>query len=167
MQVLITSGGTQVPIDPIRCITNSSTGQLGSQIAIAALLKGASVIYLASIEAKSPFYASFDCYSSFLQKNSIIQENYIQEKSILKLKELFEFYCQYHDYYSEFRFRYYEEYSALLKKIIIEKKPDVVILVAAVSDYLINSYSPEKIRSTDELQLQFKIAPKLIHYIKK
>lgn len=155
MRILITSGGTKVAIDPIRSITNKSTGQFGARIAKAALLKNAEVIYFTSIEGKSPFCESVDCYST------------TEEQSILQLKKQYEFYNQYSNYYTEYRYNYYEEYDRLLKKIVEEKKPDVVILAAAVSDYLIAHYSTEKIRSKNDLQLQLTLAPKVIHHIKR
>jgi phosphopantothenate---cysteine ligase (CTP) len=156
MRILITSGGTKVPIDPIRSITNRSTGQLGSKIAKAALIKNAEVIYVTSLEGQSPFCETFDCYS-FSQ----------EEQSFLKLKKLYEFCNQYRHHYSEYRYNHYDAYSVLLKKLIEDKKPDVVILAAAVSDYLMSHYSKEKIRSGEDLHLQLKTAPKLIQFVKK
>ena len=34
MKILVTSGGTKIPIDRVRDITNMSTGTFGSKIAI-------------------------------------------------------------------------------------------------------------------------------------
>lgn len=42
-RVVVTAGGTQEPIDPIRSITNRSSGQMGYALARAALALGASV----------------------------------------------------------------------------------------------------------------------------
>ena len=42
-KVLITSGPTSEPIDPVRVLSNSSTGQMGAALARAAYLMGASV----------------------------------------------------------------------------------------------------------------------------
>jgi phosphopantothenoylcysteine decarboxylase/phosphopantothenate--cysteine ligase len=41
--ILITAGGTSEPLDPVRVITNRSTGQLGHQLAIQSALAGANV----------------------------------------------------------------------------------------------------------------------------
>lgn len=42
-KVLVTAGPTQESIDPVRCITNHSTGKMGYAIARAAMLRGAEV----------------------------------------------------------------------------------------------------------------------------
>ena len=42
-KVLVTAGPTQESIDPVRCITNHSTGKMGYAIARAAMLRGADV----------------------------------------------------------------------------------------------------------------------------
>lgn len=42
-KVLVTAGPTQEAIDPVRCITNHSTGKMGYAIARAAMLRGAEV----------------------------------------------------------------------------------------------------------------------------
>ena len=41
--IVVTAGGTQEPIDPVRCITNYSSGKMGYAIAEAATQRGASV----------------------------------------------------------------------------------------------------------------------------
>jgi phosphopantothenoylcysteine decarboxylase/phosphopantothenate--cysteine ligase len=41
--IIVTAGGTQEPIDPVRCITNYSSGKMGYAIAEAATERGASV----------------------------------------------------------------------------------------------------------------------------
>ena len=42
-KILVTAGPTQEAIDPVRCITNHSTGKMGYAIAKAAMLRGAEV----------------------------------------------------------------------------------------------------------------------------
>ena len=42
-KILVTAGPTQEAIDPVRCITNHSTGKMGYAIARAAMLRGAEV----------------------------------------------------------------------------------------------------------------------------
>ncbi len=48
-KVLISSGGTQEPIDPVRVITNRSTGQLGNMLAHVAALNGAEVTLVTTV----------------------------------------------------------------------------------------------------------------------
>ena len=54
MKVVITSGATREHIDPVRFISNISTGNLGSCIADEAALRGFQVIYIHGISAKLP-----------------------------------------------------------------------------------------------------------------
>ena len=53
--VLVTAGGTQEPIDPVRFIGNRSTGKMGAAIAAAALGRGARVtLVIGSVSAPLP-----------------------------------------------------------------------------------------------------------------
>ena len=44
--VLVTSGATRMPLDPVRFLTNRSSGKMGYNIALAAHERGAKVIYI-------------------------------------------------------------------------------------------------------------------------
>jgi phosphopantothenoylcysteine decarboxylase/phosphopantothenate--cysteine ligase len=46
-KIVITAGGTEEPIDPVRCITNHSSGKMGYALAEAARDRGASVTLIA------------------------------------------------------------------------------------------------------------------------
>ena len=53
--VLVTAGATQESLDPVRYLTNHSTGKMGCAIAEAAMLRGAEVILICgSVSAKLP-----------------------------------------------------------------------------------------------------------------
>jgi phosphopantothenoylcysteine decarboxylase/phosphopantothenate--cysteine ligase len=55
-KVVVTAGGTQEPIDPVRIITNRSSGRQGFAIAQAALDAGAEVVLISgSVQVTSPF----------------------------------------------------------------------------------------------------------------
>jgi phosphopantothenoylcysteine decarboxylase / phosphopantothenate---cysteine ligase len=56
--ILITSGGTQEPIDSIRTITNASTGKLGNALATTAALAGAQVTLLSTTPHESALVTS-------------------------------------------------------------------------------------------------------------
>ncbi|MCH5351700.1 MAG: bifunctional phosphopantothenoylcysteine decarboxylase/phosphopantothenate--cysteine ligase CoaBC [Clostridiales bacterium] len=47
--VLVTSGATRTPIDPVRFLTNRSSGKMGYNVALAAHERGAKVIYVKGI----------------------------------------------------------------------------------------------------------------------
>ena len=56
-RVLVTAGATRESIDPVRFITNHSSGKMGVAIAKAAMLRGAEVTLVAAhMEAKSPMF---------------------------------------------------------------------------------------------------------------
>lgn len=52
--ILITAGPTQEPLDPVRYLTNHSSGKMGYAIARAALLQGCRVILISGPVALSP-----------------------------------------------------------------------------------------------------------------
>lgn len=73
-KILITSGGTQEPIDSMRVLTNLSTGTTGSRIAEAFVAAGFEVHYLKGRGAQCPFaadliteFSSFDDLDNKLQ----------------------------------------------------------------------------------------------------
>jgi phosphopantothenate--cysteine ligase len=155
MRILITSGGTIVPIDPVRSIRNSSTGRFGTELATAALEAGLEVIYLASTDSKSPFSYQVDYH---------LDADF--EHHVDFLKKINAFTQKFHNKYIEYRYQSFAEYQELLKKLTINERPDIVMLVAAVSDYLVSHYSDTKVRSHEQLSIQLEPAPKLIHFIK-
>lgn len=156
MRILITSGGTKVAIDPVRSISNKSTGRFGAALAKEALSAGAEVFYLTSKEGKTPFSLQLDCVNA----NDEI-------KDLNEIKQLYEFNKKFGKNYQEYRYQYFVEYADTLKNLIEKFTPDVVIVAAAVSDYLVSSYSNEKIRSNDELTIPLEKAPKIINQIKQ
>jgi len=156
MRILITSGGTKVAIDPVRNIGNKSTGRFGAALAKEALNAGAEVIYLTSQDGKSPFSLQIDC----VKHNNIDQD-------LSEVAKLYEFTHKFGKNYHEYRYQYFVEYAEMLNHLILKFKPDIVILAAAVSDYLVSSYSSEKIRSHHELNIQLEKAPKMINQIKQ
>lgn len=52
-KVVVTAGGTQEPIDPVRCVTNRSSGKMGYAVAEAARDRGAEVILISAPTAVS------------------------------------------------------------------------------------------------------------------
>lgn len=156
MHILITSGGTKVPIDPVRHIGNKSRGRFGKKLAIEALKASLQVTYLASCDAESPF--SFCCDFSKKTPNEVNLE---------KFNESLDFANTYRNNFSEIRYQNYDEYSRILQEIVQTQKPDIVMLAAAVSDYLVANYSQHKIRSSEQLSIELTPAKKLIRQIKQ
>ena len=54
VHVLVTAGGTREPIDPVRVITNRSTGKQGYAVAAAAWARGAEVTLVTTVDRPSP-----------------------------------------------------------------------------------------------------------------
>ena len=57
--VLVTAGATREPIDPVRFITNRSTGKMGAAVARAAMYRGANVTLVAGhMETEPPMFVN-------------------------------------------------------------------------------------------------------------
>ena len=155
LRILITSGGTNVPIDPVRHIANKSTGRFGADIARAALTAGAEVFYLVSNHGRTPFTKTID----FNQPSNI-------EVALGLLNELKRFAQEHRGRYHEYRYNMFNDYYAALKSLIDKENPDVIILAAAASDYLATNVANNKIRTQDALNIQLEAAPKAIQMVK-
>ncbi len=155
IHILITSGGTIVPIDPVRSISNTSSGRFGAALATEALKAGMQVTYLAATHAHSPFSAHIDFH--MLPSWTVNAD---------RLKQLSEFADEYRHQYHEVRYHTYDEYAEHLQSLTRKHQPNIVMLAAAVSDYVVDNYSDNKVRSSEALQIQLKPAPKLIHNVR-
>ena len=149
-KVLITSGGTKIAIDKVRHIGNMSQGTFGSKIAKSFLHNRFKVDFLKAVGSKSPFSLSLDFHKG---DNPNIFNEY-QE------------YLKYRDFYNQYEYKSFDDYAAQLKKLVIQNKPDVIILAAAVSDYGVKNYVDGKIRSKEnELNINLFKLPKLIESV--
>ncbi len=54
-KIVITAGGTKEPIDPVRYISNSSSGKMGTALADLAFEQGACVTLISTFETKKPY----------------------------------------------------------------------------------------------------------------
>jgi phosphopantothenoylcysteine synthetase/decarboxylase len=154
MNILVTSGGTKVPIDPVRAITNTSSGRFGSNIASVLLDKGHHVHFMCSKGSKTPLKLVLD----FNNK----EEKHVKEH---QFANMYSFMIRNYRRYHEYEYKDFEEYAKVLEENVKYLKPDVVILAAAASDYLVD-YTDNKLRSAKELTLQLRPAHKLIKLIK-
>jgi phosphopantothenoylcysteine decarboxylase/phosphopantothenate--cysteine ligase len=50
-RIVVTAGGTQEPVDPVRCLTNRSSGKMGYALAEAARDRGAQVVLVSATSA--------------------------------------------------------------------------------------------------------------------
>jgi len=138
MKILITSGGTDVPIDSVRKITNMSTGRFGTEIA--------------------EEFDKLNHYVTFVHsKGSIIPPKigrFDDPHINITHGHLVE-YKDYNDYLNVIEF-------------IKEEHPDIIISAAAVSDYIVaNPINGKLSSSEDELVIRLKKAKKVLPEFKK
>ena len=153
MKVLITSGGTKIPIDLVRDITNMSKGTFGSKIASEVLKLGHKVVFFNAKGSKTPFKVTTDFYDD---KTHLSDVNIVHS-----------FWDKHKEQYIEYEYSTYDQYAERLKFVMGVEQPDVILLAAAVSDYGIENPVNGKIRSNDMLTLKMKQLPKLIYHVKE
>ena len=151
-RVLITSGGTKVPIDSVRDITNMSHGTFGSQIATEFLNdKKWEVIFFSAKDGCQPLKTTLD----FTVKSA--------RKGLRKYGRWCE---KVRSRYILHTYRTFHEYSIDLVHLL-SCKPDLIILAAAVSDYVVLNSISGKTRSTEDLEIHLSKARKVISTIKE
>jgi len=151
MKVLITSGGTKIPIDTVRDITNMSTGTFGTKIAEALLRKGHEISFVRAKGSKSPMRRVIDLWKELHPYDITI---WAEERSNWRAR------------YNEWEYKTFEQYERTLQLAIGNDKPDVVVLAAAVSDYHVSHPMNGKLRSNDMLTLKLESLPKIINKVK-
>jgi len=167
VKVLITSGGTKVPIDPVRDITNMSKGTFGCRIAVEYLNERHHVIYFVSQDGKSPFEFRKNLYvDPLVSRNQCVRTMIHGDQSEAEFKKHKDWCVNHCDQYRESRYRNYDDYCEGLESIIKTFAPDVIILSAAVSDYIAVP-SVGKVKSSSELTIQLTPALKIISKIKE
>jgi len=145
MKILITSGGTKVPIDSVRSITNMSKGTFGAQIAEEFWNNSKNInneiIFLYAKGSKLPYLSDYDA----------------------------EFGCaiNWAADFKKIEYETFQQYRSKLFSLLSTENPDIVILAAAVSDYEVENIIDGKIRSSDDLIIRLKPAQKLISKVKE
>jgi len=79
LKILITAGGTREPIDPVRFITNRSSGKQGYALAEAAVARGAAVTLVSTVERSAPLGVEVLCAERASDLRSVVMscaENY-------------------------------------------------------------------------------------------
>lgn len=74
MKILVTSGGTKIPIDKVRDITNMSKGTFGSKIATELLKLGHEIIFFKAKNSKSPFKFDYNFFGKVALAQKAFQE---------------------------------------------------------------------------------------------
>jgi len=123
-KILVTAGATIEEIDPVRVITNKSSGKMGVYLAEEATKRGAEVTLIRGSSAVEPMYFG------------------VEDIKIDSVKDLFD----------------------KIKERINEN--DVMVHIAAVSDFSVNNKNGEKIKSGQELHLELTPTTKILEKIK-
>lgn len=152
MNILITSGGTSVPIDNVRSIKNFSSGKFGCNIAKHLLLKGHNVTHLHAIDAPTPFEFKVDLLKP--------HQDYVS-----MLDGLHGFSKKYMKKYTEEKFDTFASYHIKMMGLLLNFQYDIIILCAAVSDFLVDQIDG-KISSVKNMELAFKKAPKILDIVR-
>ena len=84
-KVLVTAGPTREAIDPVRFITNHSTGKMGYAIAKAAMLRGADVTLVTGpVNIKAPNFVKVVPITSAQDMFEAVKDNYAEQDIIIK-----------------------------------------------------------------------------------
>jgi SAM-dependent methyltransferase len=156
LTIIVTSGGTEVPIDGVRCITNFSRGTTGARIAEHALECGHRVQYLCSMGTKAPF-----------EDTLWMRPERGLEPELARLRAAAEHYATIAGRLDVMRVKDFHAYRERLLQLAQNPTSDVAILSMAASDYGLAA-TPGKISSNQErLSLELQRLPKIISEVKK
>lgn len=146
MKILITSGGTKIPIDRVRSITNMSKGTFGSKIA--------NEFFRECMSRKGRRKEQIEKITFFMAKNSIRpnaesinNECYDDDSHIFEYVE-----------YTTF-----DEYKEGVENLLKNETYDIIVVAAAVSDYGVANYYNGKYRSReDDMCIKLVKLPKIL-----
>lgn len=153
MKILITSGGTKIPIDRVRSITNMSRGTFGSRIADAFFCRGLEAFRTGDkkncIEKLTFFMAKG---SKRPTAQSLNDETFEDGYRPIKYVE-----------YSTF-----DDYKSGIEELLKKETYDIIVVAAAVSDYGVANYYNGKYRSReDDMCIKLIKLPKVLPIMRK
>lgn len=154
MKILITSGGTKVPIDRVRSITNMSQGTFGSRIADAFFDKG-----LEAFRTGNEHGNSIEKITFFMAKGS-------RKPTLQSLND-----DTYEDGYRPIEYVEYstfDDYKSGIEELLKKEIYDIIVVAAAVSDYGVANYYDGKYRSReDDMCIKLVKLPKILPIMRK
>ena len=139
MKILITSGGTDVPIDDVRKISNMSSGKYGAQIATI-------------------------LHDNYFDEHDIW---YLGKKGGVSPSPEIDLHYQGKKYICNLQFSNYEEYKDGSIYAASRILPDIIISAAAVSDYILDKTEGKISSDNDELVIRLKKAPKVLPLLRE
>ena len=154
MKILITSGGTKIPIDRVRSITNMSHGTFGSRIADAFFDEGLAAFRTGNERGnpieKITFFMAKDSRKPTLQ--SLNDETYEDGYRPIEYIE-----------YSTF-----DDYKTRLEQLLPHETYDLIVVAAAVSDYGVANYHNGKYPPReDDMCIKLVKLPKVLPIMRK
>lgn len=85
MKVIVTAGPTQESVDPVRYITNHSTGKMGYELAKAAMLRGAEVTLVSGVTSLAkPMFIDYVQVRSASDMFEAMKERFLDNDIIIK-----------------------------------------------------------------------------------
>ena len=85
MKVIVTAGPTQESVDPVRYITNHSTGKMGYELAKAAMLRGAEVTLVSGVSSLAkPMFIDFVQVRSAADMFEAMKSRFLDNDIIIK-----------------------------------------------------------------------------------
>ncbi len=158
MNVVVTGGGTIAPIDDVRHIANTSTGQFSAQISEAFLRRGATVWHVHGPAAILPFDRR--------RVLSLTEADLDRELARLtSLREEFErvgsrLHCR------DLHPGTVAGYAQTLREILLTQPIDIAVLAMAVSDYEPDRAEGKIPSDRDEWTLTLRRTPKVIQSVR-
>ena len=154
MKILITSGGTKIPIDRVRSITNMSRGTFGSRIADAFFNDG-----LKAFRTKNEHGTPIEKITFFMAKGS-------RKPTFQSMNDE-----TYEDGYRPIEYVEYstfDDYKSGIEELLKNEKYDLIVVAAAVSDYGVANYYNGKYRSReDDMYIKLVKLPKILPIMRK
>ena len=154
MKILITSGGTKIPIDRVRSITNMSRGTFGSRIADAFFDEG-----LAAFRTGNEHGNPVEKITFFMAKGS-------RKPTLQTLNDE-----TYEDGYRPIEYVEYstfDDYKSGIEDLLKKETYDIIVVAAAVSDYGVANYYNGKYRSReDDMCIKLVKLPKVLPIMRK
>lgn len=157
MKILITSGGTKIPIDRVRSITNMSKGTFGSRIADEFWQNG---LERKLDKRNGEDVEQIEKITFFMAKGSKMPTN---EKD-----DVYEYGKGAYTPFEFVEYSTFDEYKTGIEKLLSEEKFDIIVVAAAVSDYGVANYYNGKYRSReDDMCIKLVKLPKILPIMRK
>lgn len=156
LNLAISSGGTAVPLDNVRILTNKSKGTTGAGIAEVALDRGHNVNYVYAENARLPF-------GKDLQANP--KEEI--EKELARIRAAIEHYRGISDRLNMCPISDFFEYQRKLLELVARPDMDVAILTMAASDYGPQKFDGKISSDKNGLDLHLEALDKIITQVKQ